>query len=235
MERTFAELYGHMTACTLAEVDRLTPRDATIADLGAGAGRMVVPLVNSGRRVIAVERSGPMVEALRRRLSALDPDQAARVEVRHASMADLEPTGTIDLVLCVFTVISYCLTESELASTFSAAAAAVGPSGAFLLDVPDAEVFSSLDVESGDLIREVVMTEGEPGLYAYREHTVVRTQAGPVEYRDSFQLRHWRVEDVTRHLRGAGFATIDDVTERFPGLGARYLLARPSEVSSRGA
>jgi SAM-dependent methyltransferase len=231
MELTFGDLYEGMTRCTLAEVNRLAPTAGTILDLGAGSGRMVIPLASSGHRVVAVEHSGPMLEALRMRLSSLSPGHAERVDVRQASMSELEPVGIVDVVLCVFTVISYCLTEAELGRTFTVAAAALDNAGAFLLDVPDKDVFSSMDVESGDLIREVSMTEEAPGLFAYHEHTVLRTDEGPVEYRDSFHLRHWSVEDVTRILRKAGFTSIENVSERFPGLGAHYLVARTGEVS----
>ena len=166
------------------------------------------------------------------RLSSLSPGPAERVDVRQASMSELEPVGIVDVVLCVFTVISYCLTEAELGRTFTVAAAALDNAGAFLLDVPDRDVFSSMDIESGDLIRELSMTEVEPGLFEYQEHTVVRTADGPIEYHDSFHLRYWSVEEVTRILREAGFASIEDVSERFPGLGARYFVARTEEVSS---
>lgn len=231
MELTFGDLYGRMTEYTLLEVNRLAPTPGTILDLGAGSGRMVIPLASSGHTVVAVERSSPMLEALRMRLSTLSSGHADRVEVRQASISELEPKGIVDVVLCVFTVISYCLTEAELARTFAVASAALDNAGAFLLDVPDRDVFSSMDVQSGDLIRELSMTEEEPGLFVYNEHTVVRTEDGPVEYRDSFHLRHWSVGDVTRILREAGFASIEDVSERFPGLGARYLVARTGEVS----
>lgn len=232
MELTFGDLYEGMTRCTLAEVNRLAPTVGTILDLGAGSGRMVIPLASSGHRVVAVEQSGPMLEALRMRLSSLSPGPAERVDVRQASMSELEPVGIVDVVLCVFTVISYCLTEAELGRTFTVAAAALDNAGAFLLDVPDRDVFSSMDIESGDLIRELSMTEVEPGLFEYQEHTVVRTADGPIEYHDSFHLRYWSVEEVTRILREAGFASIEDVSERFPGLGARYFVARTEEVSS---
>lgn len=232
MSQTFGALYDQMTEWTLAEVDRLVGVDATVLDLGAGAGRMALPLAGSGRRVIAVERSGPMVEALRLRVGATEPAVAARLRVEQASGQEAGGLGPVDIALSVFTVIAYCLTEAELSGLFEAAAGALRPGGPFLLDVPGDEVFAPLEIETGSLIRDVSMAEREPGHFDYAEHTVIRTTAGAVEYRDAFSLRRWCVEEVDRLLRHAGFDSIQDVSERFPGLGARYLVARTAEVSS---
>ena len=232
MALSFGELYEQMTQDTLAEVDRRTGPNATVLDLGAGVGRMAIPLVKSGRQVIAVERSSNMLSALRTRASALTSAQAARIEIRHASITNAGPIDPVDLTLCVFTVIAYCLTGAGLADTFRTSFRALRPGGHFLLDVPDAEVFESMEVESADLIRDVSMTEMEHHVFEYREHTILRTPDGPVELRDSFRLRHWSLREVTTMLRDVGFASIEDVTDRFPGLGARYLVARKPNISS---
>ncbi|MGB0542283.1 MAG: class I SAM-dependent methyltransferase [Longimicrobiales bacterium] len=232
MALSFGELYEQMTQDTLAEVDRRTEADAIVLDLGAGAGRMAIPLAKSGRRVIAVERSSNMLAALRTRASGLTPAHAARIETRHASITNAGRIGPVDLTLCVFTVIAYCLTEAELADTFRTSFRALRSGGHLLLDVPDAEVFESMEIESADLIRDVSMTEVEPHVFEYREHTILRTPDGPVELRDSFRMRHWRLREVTTTLREVGFTSIEDVTDRFPGLGARYLIARKPNISS---
>ena len=234
MALSFGELYEQMTQDTLAEVDRRTGPNATVLDLGAGVGRMAIPLVKSGRQVIAVERSRTMISALRTRASALTSEQAARIEIRHASITNAGPIGRVHLTLCVFTVIAYCLTEAALADTFQTSFRALRPGGHFLLDVPDAEVFESMEVESADLIRDVSMTEMEHHVFEYREHTILRTPDGPVELRDSFRLRHWSLREVTTTLKDVGFGWIEDVTDRFPGLGARYLVARKPNISSTG-
>ncbi len=233
MALTFGDLYEQMTASTLAEVDRLVPPDATILDLGAGAGRMALPLARSGRRVIAVDRSDRMLTALRQRSSALGPKVADRIQLRRTSMTHPGAIGPVNLVLCVFTVVAYCLTEDELRSTFRVAFDALPAGGPFLLDVPEPEVFEPMEIESGELIRSVAMNEVDPGIYDYREHTVVRTPDGPIEYRDGFRLRRWSLDEIKRSLRRSGFTTIEDATERFPDLGARYLVARSSGVSSK--
>lgn len=232
MALTFGDVYEQMTSSTLAEVDRLVPADATILDLGAGAGRMALPLARSGRRVIAVDRSERMLAVLQRSSSALDPEVAGRIEPVRAAISEPGPIGPVDLVLCVFTVVAYCLTENELRSTFRAAFEAMPAGGPFLLDVPQPEIFESMEIESGDLIRTVSMDEVDPGIHEYREHTVLRTPGGPIEYRDSFRLRLWSSGEIERGLSGSGFTTIEDVTDRFPDLGARYLVAHGSGVTS---
>lgn len=234
MSLSFGGLYRQMTSQTLAEIDRLVPRDATILDLGAGSGRMALPLAQSGRRVIAVDRSTSMLAALRHRASLLGPEAADRIEVRGGTIDRIPQTDRVDLVLCVFTVLAYCLTEDSLHDTFRGASGVLNPGSPFLLDVPAAELFQSMEIESSEIIRSVSIDEVEPAMYEYREHTLLRTETGSVEYRDAFRLRRWTLDEVREALGASGFGGIEDVTERFADLGARYLVARSETVSPTG-
>src|SRR3954449_6983622 len=67
-------------------------RDSTVLDLAAGTGKLTEGLVTHVGRVIAVDRSTPMLDRLRRRL----PDVAALVGTAEAlPVAD----GAVDAVL----------------------------------------------------------------------------------------------------------------------------------------
>ena len=134
----------------------------------------------------------------------------------------------------MFTVLAYCLTEDSLHDTFLGASGVLDPGSPFLLDVPAAEVFQSMEIESSEIIRSVSIDEVEPAMYEYREHTLLRTETGSVEYRDAFRLRHWTLDEVREALGASGFGGIEDVTERFADLGARYLVARSETVSPTG-
>jgi hypothetical protein len=63
-------------------------------------------------------------------------------------------------------------------------------------------------------------------LYKYSEHTVVRTEKGEETYRDQFPIRRWTRSEVSDALHAAGFVAEADVSDRFAGLGADYLLMR---------
>lgn len=228
MSLSFGRVYARLTSCTLEEVRRLVPPGGALVDFGAGCGRMAIPLAMEGYRVTAVEPSSRMLDTLRSRLAATPLDVAERVRPVHAAMQTYRPDRTYDLALCVFTVIAYLLDERALREALASVASSVEPGGLFLVDVPDADVFTSFDEENEHMIRTVEIQPLEGALYQYSEHTTLRAPDGPVTYRDRFPLRRWSVEEITDALTKAGFEPHENVASRFENLGAHYLLWRRS-------
>lgn len=198
-------------------------------DFGAGCGRLTFPLARAGYRLTAVEPSAGMTACLedgRRSLAATDPDGASRIRTVIAPMEEYAEGGRHDLALCVFTVISYLVDRETLTAAFRSAFEALVPGGTFLLDVPDLSLFESFEVDSADMIRDVTIEPVGPDLYDYRESTVLRDGPRTVRFEDRFTMRHWPVAEVRGALREVGFGAEEDVSDRFPDLGARYLLFR---------
>jgi SAM-dependent methyltransferase len=220
MARTYGDLYARLTQVATAEVMDRVDAPASIVDFGAGCGRMSLPLAAEGYRVTAIEPSGPMITELRQRTGDLE------VESLQVSMQDFEPTRSYSFALCVFTVLAYIVDEETLGAALAAVAAALEPGGLFLLDVPDASVFQGFDHETDDIIRTVVIDPTADGLYTFRENTAILTDMGPATFQDEFVLRRWDRADILRRLYEVGFETEADVTARFSGLGAEYLLMR---------
>jgi SAM-dependent methyltransferase len=86
-----ADFYGPVTAMFRSDPDRtddpqlavllaIARSDETWLDIGAGAGRFALPLARRVRRVIAVDPSDGMLEALRESMAAFG---IANIEVRH--------------------------------------------------------------------------------------------------------------------------------------------------------
>ena len=228
MDLSFGRVYARLTSSTLEEVRRLVSPGAAVVDFGTGCGRIAIPLAVEGYQVTAVDPSPRMLDTLRSRLATTPPDVAARVRAVHASIQSYRPDRTHQLALCVFTVIAYLLDERSLREALASVASSVEPGGLFLVDVPDADVFTSFDEENEQMIRTVEIEPLEGALYGYSEHTTLRTPDGPVTYHDRFPLRRWSVEEVTEALARAGFQPHENVASRFEDLGAHYLLLRRS-------
>lgn len=224
MARTFGALYDQLTTTALDEVRERLPHGGTVLDVGAGCGRLAIPLAEDGNHVTAVESSRAMLDELLRRAGENHP----RLEPVHARAADYRASRRHDLALCVFTVVAYVLTDDDLLASFGSISDALVPGGLFLLDVPEEEVFAGFDHESGDLIRTVAIDPVGDGLYRFDEHTTVRTPAGPLTYREEMTLRQWSVASVLDALTTCGFEVAADVHARFSGLGSHYLLMRRS-------
>ncbi|MCZ4500521.1 MAG: methyltransferase protein [Marmoricola sp.] len=73
----------------------------TVLDIGGGTGELAVRIAELGHRVTVIDPSPDALAALGRR--AADRGVAGRVEAQQgdiASLADLVPDGSVDLVLC---------------------------------------------------------------------------------------------------------------------------------------
>lgn len=123
--------------CGLA--DERAPATA-ILELGAGSGRITCPLVEAGHRVIALDRMGPMLDALRTRIAERSwTDQVQPIE---ADMRTLPlPDGSVELVIAPFNTLMHLYTWKDLRACFREVARVLTPGGAFAFDVelPDLE------------------------------------------------------------------------------------------------
>src|SRR5262245_37956301 len=66
----------------------------TILEVGAGTGRIALPLAKMGIKVTALDASPRMIE----RLADRARDQAVAIDLRCDDIATMTPTGTYDVV-----------------------------------------------------------------------------------------------------------------------------------------
>ena len=66
-EESFGNFYNDLTATTLSVIDELAFPGCDILDLGAGTGRLAIPLSQSGFQVTAVDASVGMLDVLKRK------------------------------------------------------------------------------------------------------------------------------------------------------------------------
>lgn len=108
-------------------------RDADrILELGAGSGRLTIPLARDGRTVIAVDQAPSMLAALRARAAKLPPGRVTTVpgDLRTFSVA-----GRFPLIVAAFNVLEHLYTRGELDACLRRVRARLGPGGVFAFDV----------------------------------------------------------------------------------------------------
>ena len=106
-----------------------------ILELGAGSGRVTIPLARDGHHVVALDQSKAMLGKLRARVAALPKAAAARVKVGEGDLRDFAVGGKFPLVIAAFNVLEHLYTRGELDACLRRVAAHLAPGGAFAFDV----------------------------------------------------------------------------------------------------
>lgn len=228
--RSFGGLLDALTARTIDIVDCIAP-GGRILDLGAGTGRLALPLAQRGYRVTAVDASGEMLTKLRCKAEQMSIGSIRTVT---ASVADLRVSlrrGEFDLALLVFSVVSYLVSEHELRRAAAGIRDALADGGDLLIDVPGMALFRSARYRQDGLDRSVSIEPRSDGTFDYIEATKVCIGDVDRAYEDRFRLRRWRPDKILDTFGAEGFTPKADRTDEFPGSGATYLQL----ASRRGA
>ena len=106
-----------------------------ILELGAGSGRVTIPLARDGHEVIAVDQSPAMIAGLRARIAKLPAAVAPRITVLPGDLCTFEAPGKFSLVIAAFNVLEHLYTRGELDACLRRVAAHLAPGGAFAFDV----------------------------------------------------------------------------------------------------
>jgi len=117
-----------------------TQARSPILELGAGSGRISCPLAQAGHRVLALDRSRAMLDALRARLERERLGDS--VEIITADMREIPlDDGTVGMVLAPFNTLMHLYTWQDLLACFREVARVLTPGGVFAFDVelPDLE------------------------------------------------------------------------------------------------
>jgi SAM-dependent methyltransferase len=106
-----------------------------ILELGAGSGRVTIPLARDGHEVVAVDRSRAMLERLRARVAALPDPVARRITIVEGDLRDFEAGARFPLAIAAFNVLEHLYTRGEVAACLGRVARHLARGGAFAFDV----------------------------------------------------------------------------------------------------
>jgi SAM-dependent methyltransferase len=111
----------------------------TIIELGSGSGRLLVPLVRDGHRLIGVDLSRDMLQRCRDRLMRAGKKAAARALLVHADFRELplqvSKSERFRLILCPFGGLHHLYTRGDLERFLSEVRRLLHPDGLFAFDV----------------------------------------------------------------------------------------------------
>ncbi|MBX3157622.1 MAG: methyltransferase domain-containing protein [Deltaproteobacteria bacterium] len=111
-----------------------------ILELGAGTGRVTIPLARDGHEVVALDQSEAMLGRLRARVDALPGAVRNRIAILRGDLRSFEVPGgekgaKFPLAIAVFNVLEHLYTRGELMACLERVAAHLEEGGAFVFDV----------------------------------------------------------------------------------------------------
>ncbi len=125
------------------ELSRELAPGGTILELGAGSGRMTIPLARAGHEVVAVDRMASMLEKLRDRLEDEPREVRERITIKRGDLSKLRLRRRFDLVVAPFNVFMHLYTRPDVERALATCRAHLRPSGKLVFDVsmPDMRAF----------------------------------------------------------------------------------------------
>ena len=228
-EESFGKFYSDLTAKTLTVIDELASPGCDILDLGAGTGRLAVPLSQSGFQVTAIDASRGMLNVLKRK------DPSALITTHQSLVQELNLNRKFPFIACVFSVFCYLTAEDDLRKCIKAIASHLSIGGKALVDFTARVSFQGMNYQSEDLIRTVIVEEEDPdeGLFRYYETVQISFPDGVQEYKDEFSIKYWDYGFVLSVFAEEGLNMELDLQDHFIGSGARYfLLSKYNSIST---
>ena len=115
-------------------IQRYAPGAGTILELGCGTGAHAAQFAELGYEVLGVDASEGMLEKAQERRGQLSPDLAKRLDFSPGDVRSFRAHRRFDVVTALFHVVSYQVSDQDLAATFATASAHLAPGGVFLFD-----------------------------------------------------------------------------------------------------
>lgn len=222
-DQCFGEAFWRLTAETLAVIGEAHPAPARVLEVGAGTGRIAVPLALLGYDVTAVEISAGMADMLERRAAR----HGARLRLVRADLRTLDAdtdSDTRDLMLAIFTVFNYLVSDDDLDAVVGLAARRLRSGGRMVFDLAARRLFASAFFESDQFHREIDVRPIGADLFRYHDTGVGVFEGQRFAYDEVFTFRYWRDTDVLARFERAGFKLVREVTDRLRESGSRWFV-----------
>ena len=212
---SFGMFLQQLTELTVETITSLKPTPANVLDVGAGTGRLSIPLAEIGYSVTAVDPSEGMLGQLVQRLPG-------KVSTFVSPIENFVINQQFHIAVCVFTVPSYWLSERQLQASLQVIYDHLVPGGSLIIDRTNEAAFADTVVETEFVRREArVMPLGD-SRYQFTEDSEVTDHLGSRMVTDAFEIRYWTEKEMLTAADAVGFSTVEDLSDRFVGSGASF-------------
>ena len=117
------------------QMARQHARGKTILELGCGTGRLLVPLLRDGHRVVGVDAMQPMLDRCRDKIGRLPQVARARVTLIAADFRRLNLRQRFALIVCPFNGLMHLYERADIEAALRTVQRLLAPGGRFVFDV----------------------------------------------------------------------------------------------------
>jgi predicted RNA methylase len=199
-----------------------------VLELGAGTGRIAIPLARSGAMVHALDADQDMLSALREKVGAEPADVQARISIVEGDMRAFRLKERFALVIAPFRALLHNLTEDAHLACFRCVREHLRPGGRFAFNVfhPSLQYMAQNSGAMEGVWRLGGTFKGRDGAWVVRSEanrydTVQRRVYSHHRYEEygpdgtlkrtflhRLELSYLYPADITRLLRSAGFQSV---------------------------
>jgi SAM-dependent methyltransferase len=204
-------------------------RGGPVLELGAGTGRITIPIARDGIAVCALDASAGMLDRLRHKLGAEPPAVRDRVTIVHGDMRTFAIDARFPLIVAPFRTFLHNLTADDRHACLARVRAHLAPGGRFVFNVfnpsltfmaqhagalegvwrwggtftqPDGGRIVRSEANRYDTVRQVVHSLHRYDVYG-PDGVLTRTALHPLELAYVYQ------SELRQQLTSAGFNAID--------------------------
>lgn len=210
-KQAFGNVYLQITEKNKTWILENLKAGSRILDIGAGTGRLSIPLAESEYLVSAVEPCREMLDIL------LEKARVKNLNITpyHCSLAEYAGEGDHDLAVCVFTTMNYILAEEEMRRSIQKLVNAVKSGGKILFDLAMLDAMRSYNRPIPGGRRKVNIESLGDNLYNYVEDTNGNMNGEPFSYHDDFKIRYWEARDIQAFFSERGLLC-QQIAEQIP-------------------
>jgi ubiquinone/menaquinone biosynthesis C-methylase UbiE len=188
-----------------------------VLELGCGTGRVSMPLARAGIDLVGIDRSAPMLERARRRITRSRNRQVAKsLDLVRGDIRALPfEARSFAMVIAPYGILQSLIRPRDLTATLASVARVVAPGGTFAIDlVPDVPKWREysnrvqLRGTAGGAqltLIESVRQDPKRRLTTFEQKYVERRGARTREHCFDLTFRTLSVKQMTRQVERAGF------------------------------
>jgi SAM-dependent methyltransferase len=109
-------------------------RGGPVLDVGCGTGRLLIPLVRDGHRVVGVDASAAMLSRAAERLRRMRAEVRTRASLMRTDMRRLPLRSCFAFIVAAFHTVQHCESDQDWAHLLAGVRAALVPGGWFAFD-----------------------------------------------------------------------------------------------------